>query len=251
VPCKERWSARRRRARKGSRARDSGARRGASIPAKGVLLSAAPLAPPGAPFPFWEKEKGTKGAPRAVKQQGRRSVGSFWKAKADMKFVLAAVVLIVSSAHAQTSDQVTLDPKDVPKPVAEKIDCEGPKTFVMRRPFAGGVVFAAPCPGNHANSIQALVYADNAQGANARRLMFPRPGKKSEVNPADSLSNIRWFPQTRELTELFVDPESDLCRTEGRWRLNAKTQPHLMFWRQTRDCAGKTGWRVLVDRRKR
>jgi len=62
---------------KGSRA-TPGARRGASIPAKGVLLSAAPLAPPGAPLLFPETERGKEKREQAIprrKEQGQRSVG--------------------------------------------------------------------------------------------------------------------------------------------------------------------------------
>ncbi len=166
-----------------------------------------------------------------------------------MKFVWLFLLIFGTSAIAQTNESVSIDWKDAPAAVTGKVACGGPETFVTRRAFAGGVVFSAPCPGNHANSIQALVYAEDAQGANARLLMFPRPGKKSDSNPADSLSNIRWYPEAREVTELFVDPESRICRTEGRWRLDAKAVPQLIFWRQTRDCEGKKGWRVLVDRR--
>jgi hypothetical protein len=168
-----------------------------------------------------------------------------------MKFAWLLFLTLASPAFAQTDGATLLDTRDVPKAVSDKIDCDGPDSGVTRRPFAGGLVFAARCPGNNANYIQALVFAEDTQGANARRLMFPRPGKKSETNPADSLSNIRWFPKARELTELFVDPESDICRTEGRWRLDAKAQPQLIYWRQTRDCKGRSGWRVVVDRRGR
>lgn len=166
-----------------------------------------------------------------------------------MKFIWLFLVIVSTPAMAQTDEPVSIDWKDAPKTVVEKIDCGMEPPFVTRRAFAGGVVFAAQCPGNNANYIQALVYADDAQGANARRLMFPRPGKKNETNPADSLSNIRWYPKQRDVTELFVDPETRVCRTEGRWRFDAKAQPQLIFWRQTRDCEGKSGWRVILDRR--
>jgi hypothetical protein len=168
-----------------------------------------------------------------------------------MRLVGLLLLIFITPAFAQTSDSIPLDQKDVPKSVAEQVACGGPENGMSRRPFAGGFVFTAQCPGNHANYIQALVYAQDEQGTHARLLMFRRPGKKSESNPADSLSNIRWFPQAREVTELFVDPESTICRTEGRWRLDAKAQPQLVYWRQTRDCEGKSGWRVVVDRRGR
>lgn len=164
-----------------------------------------------------------------------------------MKFVWPFIVAFTSAAFALSGESVSIDWKDAPQAVTEKIDCGLDPSFVTRRPFAGGVVFAAQCPGNHANYIQALVYADDERGA--RLLMFPRPGKKSVANPADSLSNVRWYPKTREVSERFVDRESTVCRTEGRWRLDAKAQPQLVFWRQTHDCKGKSGWRVVVDRR--
>jgi hypothetical protein len=166
-----------------------------------------------------------------------------------MKFVWLFFLILASSAFAQTGESISVDWQAAPKTVVEKIDCGMEPSFVTRRAFAGGFVFAAQCPGNHANYIQALVYADNADGANARLLLFPRPGNKSDSNPADSLANIRWYPKAREVTELFVDPESKICRTEGRWRLDAKAQPQLVFWRQARDCKGKSGWCVAVDRR--
>lgn len=167
-----------------------------------------------------------------------------------MKRLLIAVMLVVSvalhaSAQAQMSESESLDKRDVPQVVAAQVTCDGPDIGMTRRAFAGGFVFAAPCPGNHANYIQALVYAADAKGARARLLMFPRPAG----DPADSLSNIRWFPDAHEVTELFVDPESKICRTEGRWKVEAEGSPKLIFWRQTRDCDGKKGWRVMRDRR--
>ena len=166
-----------------------------------------------------------------------------------MRLVGLLLLMFVTAAFAQTDDSVSIGWKDAPQAVTEKIDCGMEPSFVTRRPFAGGFVFAAQCPGNHANYIQALVYTDDEQGGKARLLLFPGPGKKSD--PADSLSNIRWFPKQREVTELFVNPESDdICRSEGRWRLDAKAQPQLIYWRQTRDCQGKSGWRVVVDRRR-
>jgi len=167
-----------------------------------------------------------------------------------MKSVWLFILALAAPAFAQAGDSVSIERKDAPRAVLEKIGCGMEPSFVTRQPFAGGQVFAAQCPGNHANYIQALVYADDAQGGNARLLLFPRPGKKSKTNPAESLSNIRWFPKAREVTELFVDPESKICRREARWRLDAKAQPRLVYWRQTQDCKGKSGWRVLVDRQR-
>jgi hypothetical protein len=78
------------------------------------------------------------------------------------------------------------------------------------------------------------------------------PGPHARAKPAEELSNVRWYPAMRELTELFVDPERKVCRTEGRWRLDGKPlRARLVFWRETRDCDGKRGWRTVVDRRRK
>ena len=42
-----------------------------------------------------------------------------------------------------------------------------------------------------------------------------------------------------------------ICKAEGAWRMEGKTpQPALVFWRQTRDCDGKTGWQIMVNRKR-
>jgi len=42
-----------------------------------------------------------------------------------------------------------------------------------------------------------------------------------------------------------------ICKAEGAWRLEGKNpQPGLVFWRQTRDCDGKTGWQTMVSRKR-
>jgi len=84
-----------------------------------------------------------------------------------MKFAWLLFLALAGPAVAQTDGSVSIDWKDAPKGVVGKIDCGGPETGITRRAFAGGFVFAAQCPGNHANFIQALVYADDAQGTNA------------------------------------------------------------------------------------
>jgi hypothetical protein len=41
--------------------------------------------------------------------------------------------------------------------------------------------------------------------------------------------------------------ERAVCRSEGRWRLEGPSlRPRLLFWRETRDCEGRKGWRILV-----
>jgi hypothetical protein len=138
----------------------------------------------------------------------------------------------------------------LPAAVAAATWCaeDGPG-FATRRVFAGHVIFAVECPGNHANFIQALVAADDAEGGNSRALVFPTPLAADPDNPNDALSNIGWH-EGRIVSELFVDPEdaNGPCRHEARWRLDGPgLTPVLVFWRQTNDCEGKDGWSVLVD----
>lgn len=155
-----------------------------------------------------------------------------------------------AGAHAQADgDDILLDASkgEVPAAVIEQVACGTDPGTVTRKAFAGGHVFLWQCPGNHANWIQAVVYATREDGADARLLTFPQAGKRGV---AEELSNIRWFATRNELTSLFVDPETTICRTEGRWRLDGTPLvPRLIFWRETRDCNGRRGWRTLVDRR--
>jgi hypothetical protein len=162
---------------------------------------------------------------------------------------IALAVMLAAPAAAQTGDgRVQLKPAEVPNTVAAQVECGTDPDDVLRRPFAGGFIFAWKCASNHANWVQALVYADNADGAGARLLRFPRPGG---AEAAEELANIRWYPAAREVTELFVDPEDDkVCRTEGRWRLaGTPPMPQLVFWRETRDCEGKSEWKTVVGPR--
>lgn len=155
-------------------------------------------------------------------------------------------MLLATAAQAEVT---ALGPKDVPASVAAQVACGTNPDDVMRRPFAGGFIFAWKCPSNHANWISALVFATDEDGAGARLLRFPGPSKGRAAS--EELSNVRWLPQAREVGELFVDPENRrVCRHEARWRLvGPERRPELLFWRETRDCEGKRGWRTLVDRR--
>jgi hypothetical protein len=164
-------------------------------------------------------------------------------------WLVLVVTLGVVPAAAQTGDDVLLDANkgEIPAAVIKQVNCGTEPGIVTRKMFAGGHVFLWQCPGNHANWIQAVVFATRADGADARLLTFPQAGKRGI---AEELSNIRWFATRNELTSLFVDPETKICRTEGRWRLEGTPPaPRLIFWRETRDCNGKRGWRTLVDRR--
>jgi hypothetical protein len=167
--------------------------------------------------------------------------------------VFAAAVLTGGSAAAQ--DEVFLFDQDnaMPERVRALMACEyDPGDFGTRRPFANGFVFASRCPGNNENEIQSLVYAVSEDGAIARLLRFPHPGQKGPNNPAASIANARYDPAAREIGEIAVDRESPICRTEGRWRLvGRELRPELVFWRETRDCDGKRGWSVVVDKSRR
>jgi len=120
---------------------------------------------------------------------------------------------------------------------------------ITRRPFAGGFVFAVRCPGNNANYIEALVFSATEDGSAPTLMTFPLPGPpEPEANPQDWLSNIRWHAETSELGEIFVDDEADdWCRSEARWRLDGVPPvATLVFFRHTRDCAGESGWELVV-----
>jgi hypothetical protein len=162
--------------------------------------------------------------------------------------ILLAAACFVAPAAAQSDDVTDIARKDIPAAVRAQVDCGTEPLGVSRRPFAGGVVFAWRCASNHANQIEALVYAPKADGAGAQLLRFPQPGFK---DPMEELSNVRWDAAARELSQLFVDPEQRVCRREATWRLDGTPPaPALIFWRETRDCEGRKGWKVVVDKRK-
>jgi hypothetical protein len=163
--------------------------------------------------------------------------------------VVTTIALGATAAIAQSiqSDDVSINRNDIPKTVAAQVGCGATPASILRKPFADGFIFRWPCANNHANEIESLVYATDIGGANARLLQFPMPGQPSKVKPAPEIANVTWFPP-RELTSVFVDPKSRVCRREGRWRLDGKKlAPRLIFWRETRDCDGMRGWRTVLD----
>jgi hypothetical protein len=162
---------------------------------------------------------------------------------------LTAAATLTLPAFAQDNTSVIIDRKNVPAAVVKAVECGTEPESITRRPFAGGFVFAWPCPGNHANWITALVYAPREDGDSARLIRFPTPRKKEWL---DEGSNVEYHAKSRELTQIMVDPETRICRSEGRWRLvGAPPQAKLMFWRETRDCHGRRGWRILVKNSRR
>lgn len=159
------------------------------------------------------------------------------------------IALGATTAMAQPvqPDDVTINKSEIPKAVAAQVGCGTTPESIQRKPFADGFVFRWPCAGNHANQFEALVYATSISGADARLLRFPMPGQPSKVKPAPEIANVTWFPP-RELASVFVDPETRICRREGRWQLDGKKlAPRLIFWRETRDCDGNRGWRTVLD----
>lgn len=158
--------------------------------------------------------------------------------------VAALIAALPLSAAAQDSRSVSIPRNDIPRPVSDLVTCGTEPEHVDRRPFAGAFIFSWPCPGNHANWMTTLVIASGEDGAGARLLRLPPPRGKAW----DESANVEFFDRTRELTQITVDPEQRrVCRSEGRWRLEGPMlQPRLMFWRETRDCEGRKGWRILV-----
>ena len=159
-------------------------------------------------------------------------------------FSLVISLAFVSLAFAQ-DDSVAIDRKDIPAAVAKAVDCGMEPDTIQRRAFAGGFIFSWQCPGNHANWMTALIFAPREDGEGARLIRFPTPHKGRFLTEG---SNVRYFPKTRELTQIMVDPEGrGACRSEGRWRLaGSPPQAKVIFWRETRDCQGRRGWRILV-----
>ncbi len=181
--------------------------------------------------------KSRQGAPPRSARRGEPHLKIRW--------LIAGLFLASAADGLAQTDADILDAKGVPASVKQQVDCGTDADDVTRRPFAGGFIFAWRCPGNHANQIQALVFAKDQDGAGARLLKFPTPQRKTNTE----ISNVRWFPKTNEVSQLFVDPETRICRIESRWRLTGKTaEPVLIHWRQTRDCKGRRGWVTLVNR---
>jgi hypothetical protein len=160
---------------------------------------------------------------------------------------IAALGPLTAAAQSVQSDDVAIKKNDIPKAVAAQVGCGTAPESIWRRPFADGFIFRWPCASNPSNQIEALVYATNIDGTDARLLRFPMPGQPSKVKPAPEIANVTWFAP-RELTSVFVDPVTRVCRREGRWRLDGKKlAPRLIFWRETRDCDGMRGWRTVLD----
>ena len=171
--------------------------------------------------------------------------------------VLVASLVPLAAAAEVGNNRFTFD-EDTPVPavVMALQDCGADeRTHAWRQPFAGGFLFAIRCPGNNENSMQTLIFAEAEHGTGAHLLRFYGPDDIKDAF-ADVIANIRLYPETNEIGEIFVDREVEgradpnVCRTEGRWRLEGKPpQPRLVFWRETADCEGNTGWTLIVGKR--
>ena len=159
---------------------------------------------------------------------------------------LALCVASLTTAASQTaSDVETLDPKDAPRLVAARMTCKGASGPVTRRAFAGGFVFAQACAGG-ADLKYNHVFANDKDGGGARLLQFHRP----EGRRVSALGDVVYGPNGTEIAGTVGRLSRRICRAEGRWRMEGKTpSPTLVYWRQTRDCDGKTGWLVIVNRK--
>jgi hypothetical protein len=159
--------------------------------------------------------------------------------------VIAVATLIATPVMAQqTADSEVLTEKDVPASVAARIKCKSVSGPVTRRPFSGGFVFWQAC-NDSGNAMMRVVYATDRNGADARLLQFHRP----EGRRMSALATVSFQPAENEIAGTTGRLTRRICRAEARWRMEGKTpSPSLVYWRQTRDCEGKTGWQTVVGR---
>lgn len=154
------------------------------------------------------------------------------------------------AAHASAQDVDIVKRTEAPKEVLDAIACDHVLDYVTRQPFAGGWLWQSKCPGNHANEVAAQVFSHREDGKDAKLIRFPTPHKGRNML-LEEISNVEVFPAAREFNHLFVDPEDEtVCRTEARWIARDPLKPGLVFWRETKDCDGKRGWRVRVNKKK-
>jgi hypothetical protein len=171
-----------------------------------------------------------------------------------LRWSLAALVLCLLPGPARAvdvdGDFYFDETTPTPKAVLALQDCDADeKTAAHRKPFAGGFIFAIQCPSNNENFIETLIFSEHEDGSGGWLLKFPKSPRNKDFS--DVISNIRWFPETNEISEIFVDRENPpVCRTEARWKLEGKKRkPKLVFLRETRDCEGKKGWAVVVGKK--
>ncbi len=152
----------------------------------------------------------------------------------------------VKPADPKPAEMETLAEKEVPGAVASILRCKSLSGPVTRRPFSGGFVFIRSCA-DGAEPLVRVVFATSRDGAGARILQFHRP----EGRRMSALATVAFLPADNEISGTTWRLTRLICRAEGRWRMEGKQPaPGLVFWRQTRDCEGKTGWRTVVGRRR-
>ncbi|ARQ00141.1 hypothetical protein [Pseudorhodoplanes sinuspersici] len=161
---------------------------------------------------------------------------------------IVAMLAAVATATAQSvikDDAETIAEKDVPSVVTSRMQCKSPSGPVTRRSLAGGFVFSRACTTSSGQQDR-LVFATERDGKNARLLMFHRP----EGRRISGLGNVTFASAKNEISGTVGRLTRRICRAEGRWQIEGKQpSPSLVYWRQTRDCDGKTGWQVMLNRK--
>ncbi|MGD9920245.1 MAG: hypothetical protein AB7V13_02205 [Pseudorhodoplanes sp.] len=161
---------------------------------------------------------------------------------------LAVAFTLAASAWPATAQQPsgvdTLTEKEVPGSVTARMRCKSPSGPMTRRAFSGGFVFTQSCT-DSGEPLVRVVFATDREGAGARILQFHRPeGRRMSV-----LASVTFAPAENEIAGTTGRLTRLICRAEGRWRMEGKQPaPGLVYWRQTRDCEGKTGWRTVIGR---
>lgn len=165
-----------------------------------------------------------------------------------MMTALAALVALIALAmpcSAQQAEEVqSLTEKDVPGTVTARMKCKATSGPMTRRVFSGGFVFTQSC-NDGGEAMVRIVYATDRNGADARLLQFHRP----EGRRMSALASAVFFPAENEIAGTTGRLTRLICRAEARWRMEGKQPaPGLVYWRQTRDCEGKAGWRTVLGR---
>jgi hypothetical protein len=124
---------------------------------------------------------------------------------------------LATEAVAGDDDFYFNEQTPTPPAVLALADCGADeRTAVHRKTFGGGFVFAVQRASNNENFVETLIFAESEDGIGGRLLRFPRPAQRGG-GVQDTISNIRWYEDTREIGEIFVDREDPpLCRIEAR-----------------------------------
>lgn len=157
---------------------------------------------------------------------------------------MAAVALGSVRSLAQSPAAESIADKDVPGTVASSMKCKSPSGAMTRQPLSGGFVFAQACADSTEPQVR-VVYTTDRDGAGARLLQFHRP----EGRRMSALATVSILPAENEIAGTTGRLTRRICRAEGRWRMEGKKPaPSLVYWRQTKDCSGNTGWQTVIGR---